>query len=150
MNDAHLHLAVNHLPIVGVIIGTLVLIAGFLLRKDQIKGTALGIFIFSGIAAIVANATGEGAEEIVEEMGTISHKIIHVHEEMAETFLLLTIGLSVISLITLFLAIKKKDYAKYGYILVFVLALACIFFGKETGTTGGEIRHTEIRATADE
>jgi hypothetical protein len=25
-------------------------------------------------------------------------------------------------------------------------ALAVLFFGKETGTTGGEIRHTEIRS----
>jgi hypothetical protein len=30
MNGAHLHLVVNHLPRVGVIIGTLVLIGGYL------------------------------------------------------------------------------------------------------------------------
>ena len=30
----------------------------------------------------------------------------------------------------------------------FVIALVAVFLGKQTGTTGGEVRHTEIRANA--
>lgn len=33
MNDAHFHLVVNHLPIVGVMIGFLVLLAGLIMKK---------------------------------------------------------------------------------------------------------------------
>jgi uncharacterized membrane protein len=146
MNGAHLHLVVNHLPIVGVIIGALVLIAGYLSIKMPVKVTALGIFIFSAFTALIANFTGEEAEEVVEGLGGISHQIIHEHEEQAETFLLLTVILGVISILTLFFTAKKKEFARYGFMLALVLSIACIFTGKQTGTSGGEIRHTEIRA----
>ena len=53
MNDAHLHLVVNHLPIVGILIGTLILIAGLILKKTEVKLTALGVFVFSAIASIL-------------------------------------------------------------------------------------------------
>lgn len=145
MNGAHLHLVVNHLPIVGVIIGTLVLIGGYLLKKDQVKLTALGIYVFTAITAMIANFTGEGAEEIAEKIPGVTDALIHNHEENAETFLVLCIALGVISLITFFLATKNHIFAKIGMIVCLVLGLACIFTGKTAGTTGGEIRHTEIR-----
>ncbi len=145
MNGAHIHLAVNHLPIVGVIIGALVLIAGMILRKQQVNLTALGIFIFSAITAMISNFTGEEAEEVVEELAGVSHDIIHTHEEYAETFLAITIALGVISILTLFLAKKKHKFAKFGCIIALVLSFAAIFTGKLTGTSGGEIMHTEIR-----
>jgi uncharacterized membrane protein len=145
MNGAHLHLVVNHLPIVGVIIGTLVLIGGYLLKKEQVKLTALGIYVFTAITAMIANFTGEGAEEIAEKIPGVTDALIHNHEENAETFLALCIALGVVSLITFFLATKKHIFAKIGMIACLVLGLAGIFTGKTAGTTGGEIRHTEIR-----
>ena len=54
MNEAHFHLVVNHLPIVGILIGLLVLVTGFILKKPEVKVTALGIFVFSGLASIAA------------------------------------------------------------------------------------------------
>ena len=145
MNGAHIHLIFNHLPIVGVIIGALVLIAGMILRKQQVNLTALGIFIFSAITAVISNATGEEAEEVVEHLDGVSHKLIHAHEENAELFLALTIALGVVSIVTMYLAKKKHKFTKFGCITVLVLSLIAIYAGKETGTSGGEIIHTEIR-----
>ena len=39
MNNAHFHLVVNHLPIGGILIGTLVLVAGWLIKKSEVKLT---------------------------------------------------------------------------------------------------------------
>ncbi|WP_339612082.1 hypothetical protein [uncultured Planktosalinus sp.] len=146
MDDVHLHLALNHFPVIGLVIGILVLLVGFLLRKDQVKATALGIFIFSALMAIAANYTGEGAEDLVETMPGISEQYIETHEDKAEVFLTLILVLGGVSLVTLFLAVKKIKWAVYGYILVVLLALATAFAAKEVGTSGGEIRHSEIRA----
>lgn len=145
MNGAHLHLIVNHLPIVGIIIGTLVMIAGFISKKLDIKLTALGIYIFSAITSIIANLTGEEAEEVVEEIAGISHDIIHIHEEHAELFNVLAIILGVISVVTFILHFKKSKWMKYGLIVSLTLSTVLIYVGKLTGTSGGEIRHTEIR-----
>lgn len=145
MNEAHLHLILNHFPSIGITIGLLVLIAGYLLKKPQVKATSLGIFIFSALAAIAANATGEGAEEIVERIPGISESIIHEHEEFAEQFLTLALILGGAALITLLLQWRKIKMATYGYILVLILAISCLVSAYYVGVTGGEIRHTEIR-----
>ena len=146
MNDAHFHLVVNHLPIVGVLIGFLVLLAGFVIKKPQVKNTALGIFIFSALTAIVAFLTGEGAEEIVENLPGISETLIHQHEEYAELFLTMMLILGGVSLITLFLQYKKMPFSKYGIIAVLLLSMVSIGVAKYVGTSGGEITHIEIRS----
>ena len=149
MNDAHFHLVVNHLPIVGVLIGFLVLLAGLIMKKPQIKNTALGIFIFSALAAIVAFLTGEGAEEIVENLPGISETLIHKHEEYAELFLTMMLILGGVSLITFFLQYKKLSFYKYGFVAVLLLSVTVIGISKYVGTSGGEITHIEIRSNTN-
>ena len=58
MNQAHLHLLLNHLPILGALFGLLILAGGFLLKYDTVKRTALGLFVLSAILAIPAYLTG--------------------------------------------------------------------------------------------
>lgn len=149
MNDAHFHLVVNHFPIVGVLIGFLILLAGFMMQKEQIKNTALGIFIFSALTAIAAFLTGEGAEEIVENLPEISETLIHKHEEYAELFLTVLLILGGISFITLFLQYKKLSFYKYGFVLALLLSITSIIISKYVGTSGGEITHIEIRSDAN-
>ncbi len=149
MNEVHLHLVVNHLPIVGVLIGLLVLLTGSVLKKPEVKVTALGIFVFSALASIAAFYSGEGAEEIVEKIPGISETLINAHKESAELFFTVILILGGISLITMFLEIKKSKFAKYGFVLVFVLSVASGVIAENVGTTGGEIRHSEIRNDAN-
>lgn len=145
MSELHLHLALNHFPLIGLVIGAMVLLFGFLLRREQVKETALGILIFSTIMAIVVNYTGEGAEHAIENLPGINEHYIETHEDAAELFLIMMLVLGGTSLVTLFLAIKKMQLAVYGYILVILLVIATAFAAIEVGTSGGEIRHTEIR-----
>lgn len=149
MNDAHLHLILNHFPIVGITIGLLVLISGYLIKNQQVKATSLGIFIFSALAAIGANYTGEGAEEIVEKIPGISESLIHDHEEYAELFFTLSLILGGAALVTLFLQVKNSGLAVYGYILTMILTISSLVSSYYVGVSGGEIRHTEIRATSN-
>lgn len=149
MNDAHFHLVVNHFPIVGVVIGFLVLLSGLILKKNQVKATALFIFIFSVLAAIAAFYTGEGAEEMVENMANVSETLIHQHEEQAEVFYVMMLILGGISFVTLFLELKKFAFAKFGFTAVLLLSIACIVMAKFVGTSGGEIMHSEIRSNTD-
>lgn len=146
MNNAHFHLVVNHLPIVGILIGTLVLVAGLLIKKSEVKLTAFGIFIFSAITSVAAFYTGEGAEEIVENISGISETLIHTHEELAESFFTITLILGVLSLVGFVAELKKLKYTKYLTILILLLAIADGVVAKYVGTSGGEIRHSEIRS----
>lgn len=145
MNDAHFHLVVNHLPIVGILIGFLALLGAYALKSPQGKTIALGIFIFTALTAIAAFYTGKGAEGIVEKLPGVSETFIHRHEQQAELFLKMALLLGVTSIITLFLQFKRPLLAKYGLILVLLLSLVSLVLSKSVGTSGGEITHIEIR-----
>jgi uncharacterized membrane protein len=145
MNDAHLHMVVNHFPIIGTIFGLGILIAGLFLKNNVIKNVAYVLFIVAAIFAGLSMATGEGAEEIVEDLPNVGDQIIHVHEEMAEKLAIVLYVLAGVSLIGLFLNFKKQAKANLVSYLVVIVASVAVFFGQQTGTTGGEVRHTEIR-----
>ena len=147
MNDAHLHMVVNHFPIIGTIFGLGILIAGIFMKNTVIKNVAYILFVVAAIFAAVSMATGEGAEEIAEKLPSVTDQIIHEHEEMAEKLALVLYALGVISLLGLYLNFKNHTKAVAVSYIALVVAFIGVFFGKQTGTTGGEVRHTEIRAT---
>jgi uncharacterized membrane protein len=148
MNDAHLHMVVNHFPIIGTILGAGILLAGILFKNNTVKNVAYVLFVVAAVFAAVSMATGEGAEEMVEDMPTVGHDIIHEHEEIAEKLALSLYVLGVVSLFGLYANIKKLSQAKIAAILTLVISVIAIYFAQLTGTTGGEIRHTEIRDNA--
>ncbi len=149
MNDVHSHLVVTHLPIVGVLIGFLVLITAYFSKNPQIKMTALGIFVFSALSSIAAFYTGDGADDIVEKLPGVSETLIHNHEELAELFYTMMLILGGASLVTMFMEYKKSTFAKYGFIVVLLLSITSIVISKFVGTSGGEIMHSEIRDDAN-
>jgi uncharacterized membrane protein len=145
MNGAHWHLVVNHLPIIFPVVGVIVMVTGLASKSSAVKRTAFMIFIFGALAAIAAMNTGEGAEEVVENLSGVTENYIKSHEETAETFALLSYILGGLSLIGLWASFKEKTFTNLITIGTLVFALVVLFFAKQTGTTGGEIRHTEIR-----
>ena len=145
MNVAHYHLVLNHLPIIIPVVGLLVLIGGFIVKSEIVKRTAYCIFILGAITAFAAIVTGDGAEHVVKHIDGISKDLIHEHEEKAEVFALLSYALGIGSIAALWSNWKKKLYANYIALAIVVYCLTVLYFGQQTGTTGGEIRHSEIR-----
>jgi uncharacterized membrane protein len=145
MNDAHLHMVVNHFPIIGTFFGIGILIAGIFLNNSSIKNTAYVLFIIAAIFGALSMGTGEGAEEMVEDFPNIGKAIIHEHEELAEKFALILYVTGVFALISLVAAVKKFRLAKIFSFITLILALISGIISINVGTSGGEIRHTEIR-----
>ncbi|MGL5111606.1 MAG: hypothetical protein ACRC6O_03085 [Flavobacterium sp.] len=145
MNEAHVHLVVNHFPIIGTILGFGVLVFGLILKNNSVKNTAFFLFIVAAVFAAVSMNTGEGAEELVEDMPTIGREIIHEHEEMAEKLALALYVLGVTSAVGFYLDYKKAKHSNLVAYFAIVIAIVAVILAQQTGTTGGEIRHTEIR-----
>ena len=108
MNEAHLHMVVNHFPIIGTILAIGILIAGLLSKNRSIINTSYVLFVIGAIFGILSMNTGEGAEELVEDMPSVGKQIIHEHEEMAEKLAVVLYVLGVISLCGLFLNYKNN------------------------------------------
>lgn len=117
---------------------------GFI-KNNSVKNTAYGLFIVAAVFAAFSIGTGDGAEEIVEDMPTVGKNIIHIHEEIAEKLAIALYLLGVVSIIGIYLTIKNHSKAKLISFVAIILAIIGVFLAQKTGTTGGEIRHTEIR-----
>lgn len=146
MNNAHYHLVLNHLPIIFPMVAILVMLCGFIFKSAILKRMAYGIFIIGALFSIAAFATGEGAEEVVENLPGIDENYIKAHEEKAEFFAIFSYILGGMGLLGLFLNLKNNSYEKIYAVVVLIFSVVVLYFAKEAGNSGGEIRHTEIRA----
>ena len=63
MNWAHVHLLINHIPVLGTVFGTLLLVFGMAKKNETIKRVSLGIFAIIAVATVPVYFTGEPAEE---------------------------------------------------------------------------------------
>ena len=147
MNWAHLHLMMNHLPVLGTLFGLALLAWALLRRNDTLQRAALATFALAALAAIPVFLTGEPSEEIVERMTGTAKQAIEAHEEAAVIALIAIEVLGAMAL-TVLLFFRKRSLPRplAGAALVFALATAG--WMAQTANLGGRIRHAELGATA--
>ncbi len=145
MNDAHLHLLFNHLPIIIPFVGLVVLIAGIILKLELVKRTAFGIVVMGAILTVPAGSTGESAEHYLEEHFEVDHHSIHEHEEAAELFAVLSYISGIIAAFAFWASYKEKAFSKFLPIVLLLMLLGVLFTSYGTGVTGGEIMHMELK-----
>ncbi|OYQ32245.1 hypothetical protein CHU92_14250 [Flavobacterium cyanobacteriorum] len=144
MNDAHFHLIVNHLPIIIPAIGLAVLVGGLVTRTEVIKRTAYCILIAGSLATIAAMASGEGAEEVVEQLPTVGHNLIEAHEDAAGTFAVLSYLLGLLSAVSLWASMRQQKISRILAPATVCYNMGVVYFALLTGSTGGKINHPEI------
>jgi uncharacterized membrane protein len=147
MSPVHLHLMLNHLPVVGTFIGVLLLAVALLRRSSELAKVTLGLFALLGAASLAVFLTGEPAEELVEKLPGFSESITHAHEEVAElaTIVMVSVGVLALGALVLF-----RRRALPRWVTAGALALAVVTGGLMgyTGYLGGQVRHTEVRGGA--
>jgi hypothetical protein len=147
MNTAHWHLILTHFPIVGSVIGCLILIVGMKLPSIVVKRTSLLVFTFSGVFALAGYQTGEGAEEVVEHLQGVTKSSIETHEELASLYVFLMAGLAALSILTYVADLSKSKFTNALFLILFFSSIGSITYSYQVGISGGRIRHSEIRTT---
>lgn len=149
MDLTHLHLILNHLPVVGVILGFLILLWGFLRGFEDVKNVGFLILIFTAAAAVPVYLTGEPAEKAVENLPGVTEQIIELHEDSALISLILAIVTGAGACAALLLKqFSFASVARISGIAVLLLSFVTGAFMARTANLGGQIRHTEIRQSA--
>lgn len=148
MSAAHLHLLLNHIPVIGTVIALFLLGYAALRRDEGLVRVCLGLFAVLGVAAVAAFLTGEPAEEAVEGLAGVSEAVVERHEEAA---LLATVALGGLGLLAAAALawFRRRPLPAWTSAVFLVLALVPAVAMAWTANLGGEIRHPEIRATAE-
>ena len=147
MSPVHLHLMLNHLPVVGTVIGVLLLAVALLRRSSELAKVTLGLFALLGVAAVAVVLTGEPAEDIVEKLPGFSRSITHAHEEIAEVATFVLAGFGVLAVGAL-VAFRRRALPRWVMEGGFALALVAGGLMGYAGYLGGQVRHTEVRTDA--
>ncbi|MFN8670743.1 MAG: hypothetical protein U0457_01510 [Candidatus Sericytochromatia bacterium] len=140
MSSVHLHLLINHLPVLGLLFATGILIYSFIRKNEDILKLGLFTIIISALFNVPTYFSGENSEERVEHLPGVSERLIEEHEDYAKIALILTGILGVLSLLGVF-----KNNNKLVLSVIFILLLITDGVIAKTANLGGQIRHTEIR-----
>jgi uncharacterized membrane protein len=144
MNASQLHLALTHLPVVLSLVGMIALLVSYIKTNTSLRKTALYILVIAGVAALPVFFSGEGAEEVVENLPGVSGSLIEKHEAVAKLGLFAILAAAVLALISLprFVALKLKNGIAISALVVSFISTGLMV---QTAHLGGQIRHTEIR-----
>lgn len=135
MSAVHIHLLLNHFPIVGYLIIFFIFLHGIYKKKEEFNFVSLIFLIILSIITIVVYFSGHKAEEILENQ--LNKEYIEIHEEFA----LWTFILSIVLLLSSIVSIITKKFR----IFVLIILIFTIISSSITGFYGGQIKHDEIR-----
>lgn len=149
MDAVHLHLLLNHVPVLGTIFGFVLLAIGLIRRSDELQRAGLVTFIGVALVTIPVYISGtvayESIEELLEDVDPAAEGFIDQHETAGLIGFVSTLVLGIVALVTLW-AWKRPELARWLVIASLVLAIVVGGVVGWTANIGGQIRHTEIRA----
>ncbi len=146
INWAHVHLMINHVPVIGIPGVMLLLIYTVVRKSEEVKMVAFGILVLLAIMTIGVYLTGQAAEDTVKKLPGFTEEAIGRHEDAADLSLILIEALGAFALVGLFFMRRSGTIPKWLVSLVLVFSLATAVIVGYAANLGGEIRHSEIRS----
>ncbi len=145
LSQAHLHLMLNHIPVVGAGVVLLFMIAGMLRKSRDLTRTAMVLGALVAVSAPIVKETGEGAEDQVKQAAWFHDSLLEEHEERADKATVVLVLAGVIGAVGVFLSRggrPEQPVVTYAFTVFLATATGLMAW---TALAGGEIRHDEIR-----
>lgn len=146
LSIAHIHLLVNHFPIIGSIF-ILILFLIALIFKD-IFLQKLSLWFLAGIAlsTAVAYVSGNGTKRAVQGLSQVSDTTITAHEQAARYGLIIMFLAGIVSVGGILFYRKRPILPLYFRITVLMILFVSVAVLTYVGLLGGQIMHPEIRS----
>lgn len=147
MNEAYIHLTLNHVPPIVMICAVLVLLIGAVHRHEAVRRAGAILIVLAAILSAPVYFTGEGAEKIVKGLEGVNRAAIQPHEEAAGFAFVLTIVAGVAAIAALVAIRPPREMRAWVFGALLFLALLATAATVRTAFLGGRIHHpeTEIR-----
>lgn len=154
LTPAHLHLALNHVPIIGVSVACLPLLIGILFHsRGALASGLLAVLLCVGTMPVIME-TGEGAQEAFADgslspgMDAAGKAAFREHSGRAKFTAPVAYAAAILALVALLALIKFPRQAAWIGWAVLVGCLLTVALGIWTAEAGGRIRHAEFREAA--
>jgi hypothetical protein len=146
MDTGHLHLMLNHLPVLGVPALLALLVWGLARDMPAVARGALWLTLALSAVTAVVYLTGEAAEELVEGLPTFEERLVERHEFVALWATVTVVATGLLAAAALYISARRGAQSSRALIRLVVvgLALSTVALGV-TAWTGGPIGHPELR-----
>src|SRR5436189_5214180 len=145
MNPAHLHLVLNHFPMIGFAAGLCLFAGAIALKKCGLKRASLAVLFLAALITIATYLTGNAAQAALENRTDLSQAAIRTHEGAAFWgFVFIEITGFMAWLGLWYFRIVRRA-ANWNVAAVFVLGIVTFSVMTKAWNFGGEIRHPEIQ-----
>lgn len=145
MSIAHLHLALNHFPLFGIVIIALRLVIARYRRSSELGKVSLALAVLVGAVSVAVYFTGEPAEALIEKLPGFSEAITERHEDAALVATIIVAGLGALALGTLTWHRGGRALSRRVNAAALMLAVGAGSLMGYTAYLGGQVRHTEVR-----
>jgi uncharacterized membrane protein len=143
LNFAHLHLLLNHFPIIGTIVGLGLFLVSFVGNNKDLRRASLIIFAGIALLTIPTFLSGFGAQLGIQGKPDVSDALIKRHEGSAMLSLWFMFATGGFSFVALWQSHHRKRAADWTITAVLLFSLVTVGLMARTGNTGGDIRHPE-------
>ncbi len=141
----HLHLLVNHVPVMGTWFVLLLLLIAWIRRSEEITRLGLWLTVLLGAATAGVFLTGDPAAHALRlRLGTALRPFVHAHDDAAGWAMTVTIVTAVAAAVALFLG-RRGAVPRFWLGITIALALFATAVVARAAYLGGLIRHDEIR-----
>jgi hypothetical protein len=144
MNGAHLHLILNHIPVLGAVASVAFILLAIRSGEKPLITLCLQWLVLIGVLSVPVFLSGDSAEEAVEHLPWFLESLLERHENMALLSLICTGALGLIGLLGL-LKSRKGPLPKGFWVTALAVSLINMGLMLATANLGGQIRHDEIR-----
>jgi uncharacterized membrane protein len=146
INFAHLHLLLNHFPVIGTIIGFCLFVLSLVGNNEDLRRA--GLLIFAGLAllTIPTFVSGFGAQSDITGRPGVSDALMERHEGAAMLSFWFMEITGALALVALWQSHRFSRPSRRNISAVLCFSLITVVLMARTGNTGGDIRHPEVRA----
>jgi uncharacterized membrane protein len=139
------HLAINHVPIVGTACALVLLFIGLTFRKIFVQKIALWFLLILTPVTIMTYVAGDQAGDLITDLSVTSRQLLHMHAQLARTALLAMVFVGGCSLVSLLFA-RFQNFLKFCTRAIFAMTTVCMVLFILTGYLGGQLAYEEIRS----
>ncbi len=144
MDQAHVHLLLNHFPTIGTIIGGGLFVLALLTKSNDLKRASLAVLLGIALISIPTYITGNGAQDEIKAIPGVSKGLIEAHEAAAWQGIALTEFMGAFAWLGLWQFRRLARVPNWNLAVILVLTVASFGLMTRASNIGGEIRHAEI------
>jgi uncharacterized membrane protein len=146
MSLSHLHLVLNHIPVIGSVIALGILLLALVRRSDDLRRAGLEVVVVVGLLSLPTYLSGLGGQKDLSDTAQVSLNMIHAHHDAAMLGSIAMLFTVMMAWVALWQTRRLTRPARGVFGTVVLLAIVTVALMGRAANLGGQIRHPEVHA----